>query len=101
LKVVQSWLNYRMKRGWGKKSSPLDNIRPERWTSEFTTELLELLWILEKTLAEYPAQAELLKAVIKKPCFQALELPAVPDKARKPPSHSRGQQQNHELELSE
>jgi predicted helicase len=43
LKVVQSWLKYRMKKGTGKKSSLLDDIRPERWTSRFTTELLELL----------------------------------------------------------
>ena len=35
LKVVQSWLKYRMKKGGGKKSSPLDDIRPERWTSQF------------------------------------------------------------------
>src|ERR1035437_5771655 len=37
LKVVQSWLRYRKKKGAGKKSSPLDYIRPERWPSQFTT----------------------------------------------------------------
>lgn len=63
LKVVQSWLGYRMRDPKGKKSSPLDDIRPERWTSDFTTELLELLWILEATIAEYPRQAKLLTAV--------------------------------------
>jgi hypothetical protein len=47
----------------GKKSSPLDDIRPEKWTGDFTTELLELLWILEATIAEYPRQAKLLTAV--------------------------------------
>ena len=47
LKVVQSWLSYRMKNGAGRKSSPLDDIRPAGWTSAFTTELLELLWVLE------------------------------------------------------
>jgi hypothetical protein len=83
LKVVQSWLKYRMKSGAGKKSSPLDDIRPERWTSDFTTEFLELLWILEATLAEYPAQAKLLSAVVKGACFRADELPPVPDHARK------------------
>ena len=36
LKVVQSWLRYRMKKGAGRKSSPLDDIRPQRWTSQFT-----------------------------------------------------------------
>ncbi len=36
LQVVRSWLGYRMKDRKGKKSSPLDDIHPERWTSEFT-----------------------------------------------------------------
>jgi hypothetical protein len=63
LKVVQSWLGYRMRDPKGKKSSPLDEIRLEKWTGDFTTELLELLWILEATIAEYPRQAKLLTAV--------------------------------------
>jgi predicted helicase len=86
LKVVQSWLGYRMKHPKGRKSSPLDEIHPEKWTGEFTTELLELLWVLEATLAEYPAQAELLSEVVKGPCFRAGELPPVPDAAKLPPS---------------
>ncbi len=88
LRVVKSWLDYRMKAGHGKKSSPLDDIRPERWTSEFTTELLELLWVLEATLAEYPKQKELLEAIVKGPLFQADELPEVPAYMRKAPSQS-------------
>jgi len=66
LKVVQSWLGYRMKRPKGKKSSPLDDITPERWSGQFTTELLELLWILEATIATYPEQAKLLKELVRK-----------------------------------
>ncbi len=89
LKVVQSWLKYRMKKGAGRKSSPLDDIRPERWTSQFTTELLELLWVLEATVASYPEQAELLEAVVSGPCFGADELPPVPDDMRKPPASHR------------
>ena len=85
LKVVQSWLYYRMKKGAGKKSSPLDDIRPARWTGQFTTELLELLWVLEATLASYPEQARLLDAVIDGPCFRADDLPPVPEAMRKPP----------------
>lgn len=85
LKVMQSWLRYRMKKGAGKKSSPLDDIRPERWTSQFTTELLELLWVLEATLANYPRQAKLLEEVVSGVCFQASELPPVPEEMRKPP----------------
>lgn len=89
LKVVQSWLKYRMKEGAGRKSSPLDDIRPERWTHQFTTELLNLLWVLEATLAEYPEQARLLEAVLAGECFRADELPEVPEEMRKPPKSSR------------
>jgi hypothetical protein len=98
LKVVQSWLRYRMKKGGGKKSSPLDDIRPERWTSQFTTELLELLWVLEATLECYPMQAKLLDAIVSGPCFRADELPPVPDEMRKPPS---ARSTNHDLFESE
>lgn len=66
LKVVQSWLGYRMKNPKGRKSSPLDEITPERWTGQFTTELLELLWILEATIETYPHQARLLNEVTRK-----------------------------------
>lgn len=84
LKVVQSWLGYRMKEGKGKKSSPLDDIRPERWTAQFTRELLELLWVLEATLDIYPQQAELLQEVLGGPLVLAEELPPIPDELRQP-----------------
>lgn len=89
LKVVQSWLGYRMKTPKGKKSSPLDDIGPERWTAEFTTELLQLLWVLEATLETYPEQERLLEEVLRNPLFIADELPPVPESARKPPSLPR------------
>lgn len=85
LKVVQSWLGYRMKDRSGKKSSPLDDIRPRTWTREFTTELLELLWVLEKTVAGFAEQKELLDAVLDSDLFNADELPTVPDDAREAP----------------
>ena len=93
LKVVSSWLKYRMKQGAGKKSSPLDAIRPAHWTSPFTTELLELLWVLAETVQCYPEQERLLDAVVASDCFQATELPAIPDELHKPPKQSK----NHEL----
>jgi hypothetical protein len=85
LKVVQSWLGYRMKKGAGKKSSPLDDIRPARWTSQFTTELLELLWVLEATVEGYPEQEKILKEIVSGPCFGASGLPPVPPRSRRPP----------------
>ena len=53
---------------------------------------------LEATVAEYPAQAKLLSAVVKGPCFKADELPPVPDEARKPPSRPKGKGLYHETE---
>ena len=85
LKVVQSWLKYRMRKGAGRKSSSLDEVRPERWTSRFDTELLELLWVLEATIESYPEQERLLDAVIENGCFQADELPPVPHEMRRAP----------------
>ena len=52
LNVVGSWLGYRMKTRKGRKSSPLDDIRPTRWTQ--TDELLRLLAILEHTSRSPP-----------------------------------------------
>lgn len=73
-----------MKKGAGRKSSPLDDTRPEKWTSQFTTELLELLWILEETVEGYTIQAELLETVVASDCFNHDELPDVPAHMRKP-----------------
>ena len=89
LKVVQSWLRYRMRNGAGRTSSPLDAIRPERWTSRFTTELLELLWVLEATVEAWPEQERLLNAVAEGECLRADELPPVPDELRKAPPKAR------------
>ena len=86
LKVVPSWLRYRMKRGAGRQSSPLNDIRPRRWPATFNSELLELLWVLEGTLALYPEQVRLLDRVLAGPCLPASAI-AVPDAAlRRPPA---------------
>ena len=90
LKVVQSWLGYRMKRGAGRRSSRLDAVRPRSWTGRFTTELLELLWVLEATLEDYPAQARLLDAVVASECLRAGEIPPVPAVMRAPPARPNG-----------
>src|SRR5215207_885250 len=51
LRVVQSWLAYRMKVRAGKRSSPLDDIRPDRWTPRMTDEFLELYGFSNTLLA--------------------------------------------------
>ena len=85
LKVVQSWLRYRMKGGAGRQSSPLNEIRPARWPLAFTSELLELLWVLEGTLALYAEQARLLDRVLASPCLPAAAVAPVDDALRRPP----------------
>ena len=85
LRVVRSWLRYRMKYGAGKKSSPLDGIRPKRWPSTFTTELLELLWVLEATLEAGPEQERLLAEIVSGDCFGTGDLPPVPEPWRRAP----------------
>ena len=88
--VVRSWLAYRMRRGAGRRSSPLDDIRPTRWPAHFTRELLELLWVLEATVDRHPALADLLAAVAAGDCFAADELPAPAASERQAPRVRRG-----------
>ncbi|MBU1224015.1 MAG: N-6 DNA methylase [Gammaproteobacteria bacterium] len=92
LKVVQSWLGYRMKCRKGKKSSPLDDITPSGWSPEFTSELLRLLQLLEETLEIYPQQKTLLEQILKSRLLSAKQLGVPPAEYRKPPANSGTQQ---------
>lgn len=96
LKVVQSWLGYRMKNRKGKKSSPLDDITPSSWPPEFTSELLRLLHLLEETLEIYPQQAALLEQIIQGSLLNADQLGAPPSEYCKPPAN-HGAQANFEI----
>ncbi|MDH6106740.1 N-6 DNA methylase [Anabaenopsis tanganyikae CS-531] len=73
LEVVKSWLAYRMRDGAGKKSSPLDDIRPQAW--QFDGELLDLLWVLDATVDLYPSLSSLFAEVINSELFAATEFP--------------------------
>ena len=83
LKVLRSWLGYRMAKRKGRKSSPLDDIRPRTWT--FTPELLRLLAILEHTIAVTPTAAQLLDVIVSGPLIPAADLPQPTEAERKPP----------------
>ena len=86
LKVVQSWLGYRMKKRKGKKSSRLDDIRPERWTPRMSDELLELLWVLEASLAMEPELRDALDQVVTGACFTGADLPHPQPRERDAPA---------------
>jgi hypothetical protein len=81
--VVRSWLGYRMADRKGKKSSPLDDIRPSEWA--FSDELLGLLAILERTIELTPAAADLLRRILEGDLIHAAELSEPADYKRKPP----------------
>lgn len=86
LQVIKSWLAYRMKEGAGKRSSPLDDIRPEKWPAVFTEELCQLLWIVEHTLSLLPTAAQFLDRIIDGPVFEASELPSPSGEERAAPN---------------
>jgi len=96
LDVVKSWLAYRMKKGAGKKSSPLDNIRPQTW--QFDNELLDLLWVLDATIDLYPEMSNLFDEVIQSQLFIASDFPQPTDIERSAASSVQGQLPLLELE---
>jgi hypothetical protein len=75
LKVVQSWLAYRRRSGAGRRSSLLDQIRPTIWTAQLNDQFLELLWVLEHTVAFHRDLQHLLEKIVKGDCFLASDLP--------------------------
>ena len=83
LRVLRSWLGYRMKNRKGRKSSPLDDIRPAHWTQ--TKELLLVLSIIEHTIVVTPNAAALLDQILKGPLIPAADLPTPIPANRKPP----------------
>ena len=85
LRVLRSWLGYRMMNRKGRKSSPLDDIRPTRWTQ--TNELLLVVSIIEHTIEATPKAAVLLAQIVEGPLIPATDLPTPTPANRKPPRH--------------
>lgn len=93
MQVVNKWLGYRTAKGAGRaasSSSPLDHIRPTEWPDEWTTELLELLSVLQRTIDRQTAGIELLDRILAGPLIDASDLPEPPSELRQPPTGSRG-----------
>ena len=88
LRVLRSWLSYRKKARKGRKSSPLDDIRPTNWTQ--SKELLLVLSIIEHTIEVTPIAAALLAQIVKGPLIPAADLPTPTPANRKPPRRPNG-----------
>lgn len=83
-KPVQEWLERRKCRPpRRRRSSALDDIRPD-WDAPMREEFLQVLWVLEATMAELPKAEELLDEILASPLFMADELPK-PDKDERGP----------------
>jgi hypothetical protein len=84
MQVVKSWLDYRMENRKGRKSSPLDDIRPLTW--EFDIELLQLLWVVETMVTAEGAAAALLDEVEGGELLTGTEIPAPASHEKKEPT---------------
>lgn len=76
LKVVQRWIKRRVREPEGTRSSPLDDINQETWTTELTTELLDLLNVVGRLVSMEDRQADLLDRILAQPLLTVEELEA-------------------------
>lgn len=80
--VLWHWFSYRRRDrsrpiiGDRRPPSPLDSIQPDRWLSEYTSDLIDLLHVLGRLIALEPAQADLLSRILAGPLRSAEELHA-------------------------
>jgi hypothetical protein len=93
--VVKHWFGYRKKNPTGNRKSPLDDIVATAWAPSMTTELLELLNVLELCVALEPRQAALLDEIMEDRLFTIDDLTAakvlpVPAAAKAAPKVGRG-----------
>ncbi|HRH19569.1 MAG TPA: N-6 DNA methylase [Brevundimonas sp.] len=78
--VLDQWWSYRRadrsKPPMGDKRppSPLQDIQPTDWLSEYTTELVNVLRVLTRLVALEPAQADLLTRIVEGPTLDADDL---------------------------
>ena len=61
------WHENRTRRGRGRRSSELDDIRPGEWRPEWNDELLELLRVLERSIELQPQQDDRLGRIVDGP----------------------------------
>jgi hypothetical protein len=78
--VLRQWFSYRKANrerpiiGNRRQPSPLNKIQPDHWLAEYTTELINLLHILEKLVQLEPIQEELLEQICMSPLITVDEL---------------------------
>lgn len=73
--VIRRWFDYRRRAPrQRKRTSPLDDINPARWTAEFDDELFALLNVLGRCVALEPRQSDLLDRICAGPLISVPDL---------------------------
>jgi hypothetical protein len=67
MRVVKHWFDYRKKTPSGNRVSFLDGVVASIWTAAMTTELLDLLHVVERCILAQPRQAQLLDDIMAAP----------------------------------
>ena len=93
--VLRQWFSYRKRDrsrpiiGDRRPPSPLDEIQPDHWLAEYTSDLLNLLNVLGRLVQLEPKQADLLERIAASELITAEQLrqagvlpPRIPAKAR-------------------
>ena len=78
--VLGHWFSYRKRDrsrpliGDRRPPSPLNQIQPESWPAEYTSDLIDLLNVLGRLIDLEPAQADLLERICESPLLDVDEL---------------------------
>lgn len=67
MRVVKHWFDYRKKVPSGNRASFLDRVVTNTWTAAMTTDLLDLLHVVERCILVQPRQAHLLDDIMAAP----------------------------------
>ncbi|UGQ13551.1 N-6 DNA methylase [Yinghuangia sp. ASG 101] len=76
MNILSKWFGYRKAKPNRKRTSPLDDIHVDRWPSEWTDDLIELLSVLRRLTDLVPTQRDLLAAVLAQPVLTQADLTA-------------------------
>lgn len=74
MRIIRKWTGYRQKTSPGRRSSPLDDVRPSTWPAEYTTDLLDLVQVLTLVVQLEPEQAVLLDDILSGPLIDVAAL---------------------------
>ena len=90
MRIIDQWLDYRKSNPTGRKTSELDSVMGESWPSDWTSELLEVIWVIEGIVGLEPTQRTLLASILDGPLIteeqlQLANLLPVPESASAAP----------------